>query len=262
MAKLEKKIIIKGRITTETGMLVGGTSSAMNIGGTDKIVVRNPLNNQPYIPGSSLKGKMRSLLELSYGYVVSNGNTNPKRLTFEGSEDNEKHVTALLFGTAKGDATQRPSRIIVRDGNLINVEELVKANLDLPFSEVKTEVVIDRVTAVASPRTFERVPAGADFNLNLVLNIFEGDAFDENELVNNTFKSLQLVQDDYIGGSGSRGYGQVKFEVNEVIIRSSAYYQGSAEEDTKTQRNELTKFGVPNDLLAPEAPTEENKNAE
>jgi CRISPR-associated protein Csm3 len=232
--------------------MVGGTSSAMSIGGTDKIVVRNPISNEPYVPGSSIKGKMRSLLELAYGYIVDS-NKDEKKIRFIGSDDNEQHLTALLFGNAKGNSKQKASRIIVRDANLLEESsyELRNLSLDLPFTEAKTEVVIDRVTSVASPRTFERVPAGAKFELNLVLNIFENDNFSEKELVDNTFKSLQLIQDDYIGGSGSRGYGQVKFSIDRITERTSEYYQGAvdANETKHTTFEELTIFGVPKELL-------------
>jgi CRISPR-associated protein Csm3 len=256
MTKLSKKIIITGTIITKTGILVGGTNSAMNIGGTDKMVVRNPITNEPYIPGSSLKGKMRSLLELAYGYIKDNGAD--AKIRFEGQVDPDKYVTALMFGNAPkktdGNVKQRPSRIIVRDANLNekSSQHLQDLNLDLPFTEAKTEVVIDRVTAVASPRTFERVPAGAYFDLNLVLNIFDIDAatFDEKTLISNTFKSLQLVQDDYIGGSGSRGYGQVKFEIIEITERPSEYYQGEKDKEViHDSKEKLTTFGVPADLL-------------
>ena len=60
--KLEKKIIISGKIIAESGIMIGGNNTAFEIGGTDKQVVRNPINKMPYVPGSSLKGKMRSLL--------------------------------------------------------------------------------------------------------------------------------------------------------------------------------------------------------
>lgn len=61
--KLEKKIVYTGIITLKTGLHIGGTNASLNIGGPDNFVVRNPIDNIPYIPGSSLKGKMRALVE-------------------------------------------------------------------------------------------------------------------------------------------------------------------------------------------------------
>ena len=84
---------------------------------------------------------------------------------------------------------------------------------DLPYTESKTEVAINRVTSKATPRTFERVPAGAKFKLNMVLNIFEGE--NETDLKATLEQAINLLQDDYLGGHGSRGYGQVEIEYKE-----------------------------------------------
>lgn len=196
--KLEKKIIYTGTITLKTGLHIGGTNAALNIGGPDKFVVRNPINNIPYIPGSSLKGKMRSLVE------IANGETNGGKPT-----NNPEHKAGKLFGISGDNDKSKPSRLIVRDAEL-DVNACDFSNTDLPYTESKTEVAIDRVTAKANPRTFERVPAGAKFKLNMVLNIFEGE--NEAELKETLAQAIRLLEDDYLGGHGSRGYGQVKFE--------------------------------------------------
>ncbi|MEA5259536.1 type III-A CRISPR-associated RAMP protein Csm3 [Arcicella aquatica] len=218
--KLIKKIIITGEIHAKTGLMIGGSNTAMGIGGPDKTVIRNPITKQPYIPGSSLKGKMRSLLELSFGNIGS------KKMgkVENGPSEDPTHKTTVLFGSARTDGQQRPSRIICRDGFLLNPNEL--KNTDLPFTEAKTEVVIDRITSAAMPRTFERVPAGAKFSLNIVINVFDDDPF-RDELQTLTFKALQLVQDDYLGGSGSRGSGQVKIKIDRIIERTSEFYHGT-----------------------------------
>ena len=197
--KLKKKIIYTGTIVLKTGLHIGGTNTALNIGGPDKFVVRNPINQLPYIPGSSLKGKMRSLIELAFG-ETDNGNVTKNPDTKAGK----------LFGVSSDTKDGHPSRIIVRDGELINSEEF--ANTDLLYTESKTEVTINRITAKAMPRTFERVPAGAKFNLEMVLNVFDGD--DEDELKSTIKKAIELLEDDYLGGNGSRGYGQVKIKLN------------------------------------------------
>lgn len=220
---LIKKIFIKGQIETLSGLLIGGSNTAMGIGGPDKLVIRNPLNEQPYIPGSSLKGKMRSLLEISYNSFVFKPMS--KTINYVPSY-NPTEVTTVLFGSASGDKDQRPSRIIVRDGRLLYSEDKkLWKNTDLPFTETKTEVIIDRVTSAAMPRTFERVPAGAKFELDIVLNIFEGDNKSEGELLSHTLRGLQMLQDDYLGGCGSRGSGRVKFRISSITERSVAYYQ-------------------------------------
>lgn len=211
--RLKKKIFYTGTITLKTGLHIGGTNAALNIGGPDKFVVRNPINNIPYIPGSSLKGKMRSLIELCYGE------------TGKGKPTNDPTSKAgALFGVSvgnKGDndkeKNSHPSRLIVRDAEL-DITSCDFSNTDLPYTESKTEVNIDRITAIANPRTIERVPAGAKFNLNMVLNIFEGvfegeKGDDEKALKATLQKAIQLLQDDYLGGHGSRGYGQVEFSV-------------------------------------------------
>lgn len=221
--KLIKKIIIKGEIEAVTGIMIGGSNTAMGIGGPDKTVIRNPVTKQPYIPGSTLKGKMRSLLELSYGYI---GNKKMGKVENGPSED-PTYTTTSLFGSARTDNQSRPSRIICRDGFLLNPDAL--KGTDLPFTEAKTEVVIDRITSAAMPRSFERVPAGAKFGLNIILNIFDEDPH-KDKLQELTYKALQLVQDDYLGGSGSRGSGQVKFKINSVTERTNKFYQGEAQE--------------------------------
>jgi CRISPR-associated protein Csm3 len=231
--KLNKKIIIKGEIEALSGLMIGGSNTAMSIGGPDKMVIRNPITKEPYIPGSTLKGKMRSLLEISYGYIEKR---KMGAVEFAHSQ-NPEHETTLLFGSASGDANQRPSRIIFRDAKLLNGDSF-RDNTDLPFTESKTEVVIDRVTSAAMPRTFERVPAGARFELSIVLNIFEKDRFDEKVLLEHTMKGLQMIQDDYIGGSGSRGSGRVKFSISSIVERPVSFYH-AGDLTSEKQRNEL-----------------------
>jgi CRISPR-associated protein Csm3 len=218
--KLIKKIIIKGHVLAETGLMIGGSSNAMDIGGTDKTIIRNPLDKKPYIPGSSLKGKMRSLIEQSRGTISSD----------QGPTLDPSHVAARLFGYIKSrdkavedkqkaaSKTQQPSRLIVRDGIMVNTDEFNET--ELLYTEVKAENSIDRITSEANPRFFERVPKGAKFKLNMTLNVFE----EEENFLNYVYESLRLVQDDYLGGGGSRGNGQVRFEIDKIIERNQNYY--------------------------------------
>lgn len=200
MAKLIKKIVYTGQVTLKTGLHIGGTNTALNIGGPDSFVVRNPITNVPYIPGSSLKGKMRSLIELRDGTITKGGATNDKN-----------SPAGALFGTSADNNEGHPSRIIVRDAELDLSVQGMFDNTDLPYTESKTEVTINRITAKANPRTIERIPAGAKFNINMVINVFDTD--DEQKLVKTLEAAIAMLEDDYLGGNGSRGYGQVKFDL-------------------------------------------------
>ena len=216
--KLSKKIIYTGVITLKTGLHIGGTNTALNIGGPDKFVVRNPINNIPYIPGSSLKGKMRALIEIKTPCVAP-----PDNRGFIGASKDPDSRSGYLFGVSADNENRESkryaSRLIVRDAELITGadpelgvnEKTDFSNTDLPYTESKTEVAIDRVTAKATPRTFERVPAGAKFRLNMVLNVFEND--NERQLRKTLEQAIQLLHDDYLGGHGSRGYGQVLIDI-------------------------------------------------
>lgn len=216
MEKLISKIIVTGEIKILTGIHIGGSNTAMNIGGPDKFVVRNPIDNKPYIPGSSLKGKFRSLIELNDGTISLNGN-------YSGPTKNPGTKAGKLFGTVedkKNGYEQQPSRIIIRDCHLKSGE---LKNTDLPFTESKTEVAIDRITAKANPRTFERVPAGSIFEFNAVINLFEND--DKEELINTLRRAIKLTEDDYLGGHGSRGYGQIEIANLNFDERNKSFYE-------------------------------------
>ncbi|MCL6524693.1 MAG: type III-A CRISPR-associated RAMP protein Csm3 [Thermoflavifilum sp.] len=219
--QLKKKIFIRGGICLLTGLRIGGSSSAMSIGGIDNIIIRNPIDNKPYIPGSSLKGKMRTLIELRDGTI---GNKKMGHVEHGPSEDSNS-LSCRLFGNSKGDEQQHPSRLIVRDCQLLTPDDVFR-NTDVPYAEVKTEVVIDRITSAANPRPMERVPAGAKFSLELIINIYnKHNDEEEKELVQTTFEALLLIEDDYLGGCGSRGYGQVKFYIDSVKQRTNDYYK-------------------------------------
>lgn len=228
--KLKSKIFIKGTIKALTGLHIGGNSIGMAIGGADKVVVRNPLTNEPYIPGSSLRGKMRSLLERARG----DEKQNPIEGGFSLKEDkleaqagtNPETLLGKLFGVSADKNNGQPTRLMVRDARLTkeSKQQLENApNTDMPMTEVKTEVNIDRITSAANPRQFERVPAGAEFAFELVLTLLEGD--DETQFLNLIREGLELVQHDSLGGHGSRGYGAVEFSVQSLQERTMLQYQ-------------------------------------
>ncbi len=230
------KIFVRGTLTALTGLHIGGNSVGMAIGGADSVVVRNPLTNEPYIPGSSLRGKMRALLERVRGDENSNNNDEGGFSLSEKKNDalaGRKPNTSLgkLFGVAAEDSKE-PTRLIVRDALLTGKsrEKLLSApNADMPMTEVKTEVWIDRITSAANPRQIERVPAGAEFTFELVLTLIEGD--DHKHFLNLLFEGLRLVQADTLGGSGSRGYGQVKFCVTSLTQRTAEHYKSGNDEE-------------------------------
>ena len=202
MKQLIKKIRINTTLTVLTGLHIGGSSDNVEIGGLDNPVIKIATReNQPYIPGSSLKGKMRCLLEQVNGAAEVG--------------DNEK--VNNLFGFAK---KNMPSKLIVRDAYLTqeSVEALKKCSdtLDMPFTENKYENTIDRVKGVAQhPRQQERVPAGAEFDIEMIINVWDEDT-QKDALLQMVKDACRLIENDYLGGSGSRGYGQVKF--GELVI--------------------------------------------
>ncbi len=202
MKQLIKKIRINTTLTVLTGLHIGGSSDNVEIGGLDNPVIKIATReNQPYIPGSSLKGKMRCLLEQVNGAAEVG--------------DNEK--VNNLFGFAK---KNMPSKLIVRDAYLTqeSVEALKKCSdtLDMPFTENKYENTIDRVKGVAQhPRQQERVPAGAEFDIEMIINVWDEDT-QKDALLQMVKDAIRLIENDYLGGSGSRGYGQVKF--GELVI--------------------------------------------
>lgn len=210
MAQLIKKIKINTTIELLTGLHIGGSKESVEIGGIDLPVIKIATKeNQPYIPGSSLKGKIRCLLEQVNGISVIGGT----------GKDEGK--IKQLFGYALGNNNTQPSRLIVRDAMLSaeSKQELeLCSNLDMPLTESKFENSIDRVKGTAKdPRQIERVPAGAIFEAEFIINVFEDNTEDnktllsEKELIELLLEGLRLLEKDYLGGSGSRGYGQIKF---------------------------------------------------
>lgn len=232
---LHEKIFVQGTITTLSGLLIGGSDTALAIGGLSKTVVRDPATGKPYIPGSSFKGKLRSLTELSQGKLGGPAGS----LVKHGPSMDPKSHGAQLFGNAINGKkvkptdldpdAQRPSPLIVRDAYLLQDKPFPHA--DLGYTHTKTEVCLDRLTAKANPRTVERVPPGAQFELSLVLNIFqERNQTDQDrethakKLMNLLYQALQLLQDDYMGGGGSRGNGQISIQIDQVFSRDMAWY--------------------------------------
>ena len=213
------KIQITGDILVETGMHIGGSTAFAAIGTVDAPVIKDSRTNLPIIPGSSLKGKMRSLLAKEMNSAVV-------------APDDDCEELARLFGTAKKGKVM-PSRLLFADMSLANEEELRKAGLQ-SLTEVKFENTINRATAVANPRQIERVVRGSIFKMDVVYNV---DLKHEDELIPDmkTFaEGLKLLQFDYLGGNGSRGYGKVVFQNVKAKVVT-----GSLDEQIINQCNEI-----------------------
>lgn len=225
--KLVGRIFLEFDIKTLSGLHIGGSDEGISIGGVDKTVIRNSLTGQPYVPGSSLRGKIRSLTEK---YTGAEQNNRIGQVTIHTCSDRNKYQTCnvcQIFGVPGEKDFSTPTRLIVRDVNMRekSVEEFRKLRTDLPFTEVKTEVAIDRVTSAASPRQMERVPAGAVFGpAEMVYSLYDGDDCDSRQDLarfKEVITGLQLLEDDYLGGLGSRGSGKVQLEQIKVYVRST-----------------------------------------
>lgn len=190
------KIEISGTIEIVTGLHIGGSSAFSAIGAVDSPVIMDTRTNQPMIPGSSLKGKMRALLAKQYNTAIAK------------TADDDAECLTNLFGSAK---SKKESRVLFTDMFLDNLDELKRAGLT-GVTEVKFENSISRMTAVANPRQIERVVRGAQFPMQLIYEYT--DKTDEETLLQD-FRILKegfkLLEYDYLGGSGSRGYGRIKF---------------------------------------------------
>lgn len=218
---------ITGKIRLKTGLHIGAGDSDMSIGGTDNPVVKHPFTREPYIPGSSLKGKIRSLLEMKYGLM---GTTEGKPVgiqhykEFEGKKEFENFKNILkLFGSgatsdselAEKAAEIGPTRLSFSDCMLNNDYKQKASEENIPYFEVKSENTIDRIAGTAKhPRFIERVVQGCEFDYSISLKIFEKD--DKKRLIEIFNEGKELLELDALGGSGSRGYGRIEFiEENE-----------------------------------------------
>jgi CRISPR-associated protein Csm3 len=225
--KLFGRVFIEAEIEARTGLHIGGSGADLEIGGLDKEVIRNPLTKRPYIPGSSLRGKMRSQTEKHLGLAQNNHIAQVTIHTCKTPEEYNKNggcPVCHIFGIPADIGFTSPTRLIVRDIPLTDesADQLDKANTALRYAELKTEVAIDRVTSAATPRTLERIPAGAIFGpAELVYSIYERADYARFKVV---IDAIQLVADDYLGGSGSRGSGKVDFKNLKVYARRSEDY--------------------------------------
>lgn len=193
---IKGKVIIEGKIEVLTGLHIGTSGDFSAIGAVDNIVIRDTVTNKPMIPGSSLKGKMRYLL------ARTKYNTSIELKNIKEEHESIKR----LFGSSDPVVV---SRLQFQD-SLLAVKNFGKVDFDLPYTEIKYENTIDRATGVANPRQQERVPAGSEFDFKLVYNVEKTDEFEED--MKNILLMMEVLEDDYLGGHGTRGYGRIKFK--------------------------------------------------
>jgi CRISPR type III-A/MTUBE-associated RAMP protein Csm3 len=241
--KLIGKLILEGELVCETGLHIGAGKGSLEIGGADNPVVKDAFG-RPYVPGSSLRGRLRSLLEQALGLAV------PSELVYlsrrRGQEvrihqsDRPDDEICLLFGRnpgrmerVSGEALESrsasPARLTVYDAPLIldSITPQMRENLDDELTEVKSENAVDRITSQANPRTLERVPAGARFQVRMVLDIL---CEEDRELLARLVEGLRLLEDDSLGGGGSRGSGRVRFANLNLSWRGRSFYSNGGPE--------------------------------
>ena len=237
------KLVLEGELDCHSGLHIGAGKGSLEIGGADNPVIKDAFG-MPYIPGSSLRGRLRSLLEQALGLAV------PGELVYlsrrKGQEvrihqsDRADDEICVLFGRSPGrmekvggdalDSTQAtPARLAVYDSPLIpeSITPQMRENLDDELTEVKSENAIDRITSQANPRTLERVPAGARFRVRLVLDVL---CEEDRELAQRVIEGMRLLEDDSLGGGGSRGSGRIGFSKLRLVWRGRDFYASGAEE--------------------------------
>lgn len=210
--RLVKIRTVRGTLVVKTGLHIGAGNDRIEIGGMDNPIIKDPSDGMPYIPGSSVKGKMRSLLELLYDKVARNEG----RPCSCGRSD---CPVCRVFGAAidrKNDLEARkrgPTRLIVRDSRM---SQASREKFKSAVVEEKNENSLNRITAEANPRPIERVVPGVEFDFEIAYRIFdiEGDGgkTDESYFVKTVLAGMALLQRDYLGGGGSRGSGRIEFK--------------------------------------------------
>lgn len=249
---LAGKLVLRAELKALTGLRIGAATSGLEIGGLDNPVLRDPITRAPYIPGSSLKGKLRSLLTRAHGLELQQ--LGPVRIHWCQSDSSYRMcMVCPTFGQfPSGPAREgrredysfvTPTRLTVRDGRLLRELEIheggsvrriawddAELETDLPYTEVKTEVALDVITAASNPRQMERVPPGAIFESEVLFTVFrpDGQSIDgemEKKRLREVIAAMRLLEDDYLGSSGTRGYGKVKFQKVQVSWRPIEYYR-------------------------------------
>ncbi len=239
--QLKKYKTIEGIIDCVTGLRIGGSSNIIEIGGIDNPIIKDPIYDWPYIPGSSLKGKIRSLLEWELGFISANGDVH--------TCTNNECPICRIFGNSE-DVEKGPSRGIFRDASLTtksqSILQRMRETKGLIYGEIKYENRINRLKGKAEhPRPMERVPAGIQFSFRIDYRVFDMDSDNgtkDEEIFQWLLHGLWLLEQDALGGCGSRGYGQIKFgyEKNGEFIAGKVLVDGK-EEEIKDRYEDITK---------------------
>jgi CRISPR-associated protein Csm3 len=236
-------VIITYKLRTITGLHIGGSKDNFEIGGLDNPVIKVPSEvefdsvfkgktitveeDQPYIPGSSIKGKLRSLLEWKYDDIDWNSGNGGSKESIEKLSKEKKNIRKL-FGISPTGKEEELKKFIEERLFPVRIRIFDAYPLEEIETELKFENSINRITSKANPRNFERVPAGSEFEGKIVVRIFgEEDA----ELLNLLSEAFSLLEDDYLGGGGSRGSGRVKFEEVKIVFRDKEFYRNKREEE-------------------------------
>ena len=262
------KVYFRGSIILKTGLHIGGSQESMQIGGVDLPIIRDSANNLPYIPGSSLKGKLRSTLEKFGERFVNN---KAERLSSNrniGTYKNQVFIhccndvryalncdVCRIFGSSGDDrgmprdqkAENLPSQLFVRDCLLD--ESLI--GVSSTFTEIKVETGIDRASMAANPRRVERVLPDNKFNYEMIYNV-EALTLSEREPLSfpvanlrkdlsNILTCMEIIQSEGIGGYASRGYGKIEFNFSEFSSKSLGFFMG---DNTKQRGKTETEFTI------------------
>ncbi|NJN84998.1 MAG: type III-A CRISPR-associated RAMP protein Csm3 [Caldilineaceae bacterium] len=243
--------LLRATIYCKSGLHIGAGNEAIEIGGLDRPVIVHPIKRHPYIPGSSLKGKLRSLLEMRHAAFTADGQ--PSK-----TQQGNTGFVGRIFGISAGDENegQTPTALILRDAEptpaYLNNLTLRRERGQVVL-EQKSENTINRIDASANPRTIERVPEGATFAFEATYRIFALDGDDQRSRADfdHVLEALALLELDTLGGHGSRGYGQVKFEGltcndlagNAVTLKPLADYL--ANETNGSEGDVVQNEGVP-----------------
>jgi len=215
--KLDEYVDVSGVIHCKTGLHIGGTQEGQGIGETNNPIIRNPLTRLPYIPGSSLKGKTRCLLEVKHKDQAMPCGCG-------------RCTICKLYGSHNIRTTSEPTRLIFRDASLTKESEAqLEEALPGYYAETKTEIAIDRKkgTTIRGPlRDQERVPQGTEFDFNLVIRLFKGD--NRKEFFSYLAEAFEMLENDYLGGSGTRGYGQIKITYADTEQPLHEYFREQA----------------------------------
>lgn len=219
------KIMISGILQVKTGLHIGGSSQFSAIGSVDSPVIRDMETNLPMIPGSSMKGKMRTLLAKQYNQTIV-------------TEPNEDRIEILrLFGSSKKNEMIR-GRLQFYDLFMSNRDEMKERGILSP-TEVKFENTITRLTAVANPRQIERVIKGSEFAFRLCYTAEKSQDEESVDIIKDMkyiCDGLKLLKYDYLGGNGSRGYGQIDFKELKLEV-----VFGELEENIKQECEDMLK---------------------